>query len=67
MEVPNYERNVVLLGDLLASATFTSQTGALLYAVGVDCRGVQIFEDLAQMPHLLIAGATGSGKSAAIS
>lgn len=62
VEVPNAERSTVLLGDVLSAAP----SGALQLAVGKDVEGDAIVANLIQMPHLLIGGTTGSGKSVAI-
>ena len=62
-EVPNQTLQTVPLNDILNSAEFKSQTGALPINLGVKINGTPIFADLAKMPHLLVAGATGSGKS----
>ena len=63
VEVPNQESNVVGIKDLLESEEYTRREGKLLIALGEDVKGEPIITDLARMPHLLIAGATGSGKS----
>jgi len=62
IEVPNDTRNTVLLGDVLPA----SQPGPLQLAIGKDVEGDAITADLTTMPHLLIGGTTGSGKSVAI-
>jgi DNA segregation ATPase FtsK/SpoIIIE, S-DNA-T family len=66
VEVPNTERQVVALGDILASPEARKATGPLEVAVGRDINGKSILLDLAKMPHILIAGATGAGKSSCI-
>ena len=66
VEVPNQERSIVALGDLLQSAEARNATGPLTVPVGRDITGKTHMMDLAKMPHILIAGATGSGKSSAI-
>ncbi len=66
IEIPNQEKQVVNLKELLASPEFGAAESALTFAVGKDIGGQKIFADLDGMPHLLIAGATGSGKSACI-
>jgi len=66
VEVPNTNRQIVALGDLLRSAEARKATGPLEVAVGRDINGKAKLMDLAKMPHLLIAGATGSGKSSCI-
>ena len=63
IEVPNKETAEVLLRDLLDSDEFKKHPSPLAYAVGKDIAGNIIVSDIARMPHLLIAGATGSGKS----
>ena len=63
IEVPNAQSSSVLLRELLESDTFTQHPSDLAYAVGKDIAGKIIVSDIAKMPHLLIAGATGSGKS----
>ncbi len=66
VEVPNHTRQLVALGDLLASPEAVAATGPLEVAVGKDIAGKSVFLDLATTPHLLIAGATGAGKSSGI-
>ncbi|MEC9346992.1 MAG: DNA translocase FtsK 4TM domain-containing protein [Pseudomonadota bacterium] len=66
IELPNNAREVVYLRELLASKTFEGKPGALTLALGKDIGGEAVFADLARMPHLLIAGTTGSGKSVAV-
>ena len=66
IEVPNKENNVVLLRDLLESEEFQNHKSRLAFAVGKDIGGQVVVTDVAKMPHLLIAGATGSGKSVCI-
>jgi S-DNA-T family DNA segregation ATPase FtsK/SpoIIIE len=66
IEVPNQTRQLVALGDLLVSTEATQATGPLEVAVGKDIAGKAVFLDLATTPHLLIAGATGAGKSSGI-
>ena len=63
IEVPNKESSGVLLRELLESDEFKNHPSNLAYAVGKDIAGKIIVSDIAKMPHLLIAGATGSGKS----
>ncbi len=67
IEVPNPQISVVRLGGLLASDDFQRQHSPLALALGRDVTGNPIISDLTKLPHLLIAGATGSGKSVAIS
>ncbi|MGH7141578.1 MAG: DNA translocase FtsK [Minisyncoccia bacterium] len=66
IEVPNSSKMTVGLGTMLGSADFASAGKPLLVALGRDIAGVSHFGNLAKMPHLLIAGATGSGKSVTI-
>ncbi|MCC6458509.1 MAG: DNA translocase FtsK [Caldilineaceae bacterium] len=66
VEVPNSEPNKVGLKELMESEAFQSMKGKLRIALGEDVKGQPIVADLARMPHLLIAGATGSGKSVCI-
>jgi S-DNA-T family DNA segregation ATPase FtsK/SpoIIIE len=66
IELPNPEREMVYLRDLLASEVYERHGAALSLALGKDIGGVPIIVDLARMPHLLVAGTTGSGKSVAI-
>lgn len=66
IEVPNKENNVVLLRDLLESEEFKKHSSKVAFAVGKDIAGQTVVTDIAKMPHLLIAGATGSGKSVCI-
>ena len=66
IEVPNKENSTVTLRELLASEEFDNHTSNLAFAVGKDIGGKTIITDIAKMPHLLIAGATGSGKSVCI-
>jgi len=63
IEVPNEKRMVVRLRELLESAEFKSLNSKLTLAIGRDVSGTPVVDDLAAMPHVLIAGATGSGKS----
>ena len=66
VEVPNLESNVVGLKELMESETYTNTKGRLKIALGEDVKGQSICSDLSRMPHLLIAGATGSGKSVCV-
>lgn len=66
IEVPNKKNNLVYLRDLLEAKAFTSHSSRLAFAVGKDIGGQVVVTDIAKMPHLLIAGATGSGKSVCI-
>lgn len=66
IEVPNPTNSAVYLGDLLNSQQFKDAESKLSFAVGKDIAGQPVIADIARMPHLLIAGATGSGKSVCI-
>jgi S-DNA-T family DNA segregation ATPase FtsK/SpoIIIE len=66
IEIPNQEKQVVVLKELLAADEFQNAESVLTFAVGKDIGGKYIYARLDSMPHLLIAGATGSGKSACI-
>jgi len=66
IEIPNEEREVVYMHDVLASHAFSTKKQVLPLALGVDIAGHPVVTDLAKMPHLLIAGTTGSGKSVAV-
>ena len=66
IEVPNKENSTVLLRELLESNEFTGHGSNVAFAVGKDIGGQTVVTDIAKMPHLLIAGATGSGKSVCI-
>lgn len=66
IEVPNKETETVLLRDLLESENFKRASSKLSFAVGKDIAGQTVVTDIGKMPHLLIAGATGSGKSVCI-
>ncbi|MBD3305635.1 DNA translocase FtsK [candidate division KSB3 bacterium] len=63
IEVPNAKREFVYLRDLIESPNFVNHPSRLVLAIGKDIGGRPYFADLSKMPHLLIAGATGSGKS----
>ncbi len=63
IEVPNKDRAVIRLGHLLEQDTFRRATSPLTMALGTTIHGEPYFSDLATMPHLLVAGATGAGKS----
>ena len=66
IEVPNKENNVVYLREILEADGFQNHKSNLAFAVGKDIGGQVVVTDIAKMPHLLIAGATGSGKSVCI-
>lgn len=66
IEVPNKEMSAVLLKDILDSKEFTNHSSKLAFSVGKDISGETVVADIGKMPHLLVAGATGSGKSVCI-
>ena len=66
IEVPNVENSTVTLRELLESKEFKTSKSMLSFAVGKDLSGKVVVRDIARMPHLLVAGATGSGKSVCI-
>ena len=66
VEVPNHTRQLVSLGDIMSSAEAKAATHPLDVAIGKDIAGRSVFLNLATTPHLLIAGATGAGKSSGI-
>jgi S-DNA-T family DNA segregation ATPase FtsK/SpoIIIE len=66
VEVPNHKRQLVALGDLMVSPEATEAAHPLQVAVGKDIAGRAVFLDISTTPHLLIAGATGAGKSSGI-
>jgi S-DNA-T family DNA segregation ATPase FtsK/SpoIIIE len=66
LEIPNETRELVTLGEILASKEYDSSTSPLTLALGKDISGYPVVADLGRMPHLLIAGTTGAGKSVAI-
>ncbi|MFO1310559.1 MAG: DNA translocase FtsK 4TM domain-containing protein [Burkholderiales bacterium] len=66
LELPNPRRQTVKLIEILSSATYNDTPGALTLALGKDIAGKPVVADLARMPHLLVAGTTGSGKSVAV-
>lgn len=66
IEVPNHSAEFVTLKEMLASKTMKKHKSKLAVALGIDVTGNPIIADIASMPHVLIAGATGSGKSVAI-
>jgi len=63
IEIPNPKRQVVALQEILADAAYKKSASPLTMALGKDIMGKPVVTDLGRMPHLLIAGATGSGKS----
>jgi len=66
IEIPNLKREDVLLADLITDNKFFENKEGLILALGKNIAGEKIFTDLEKMPHLLIAGTTGSGKSVGI-
>jgi DNA segregation ATPase FtsK/SpoIIIE, S-DNA-T family len=66
IEVPNKKRDIVRLRDILESVEYVKAESCLSVALGKDTYGLPIVADIASMPHLLIAGATGTGKSVCI-
>ena len=66
IEVPNKENSAVMLRDLLETAEFKNSSSKISFAAGKDIGGKAVVTDIGKMPHVLIAGATGSGKSVCI-
>ncbi len=66
LEIPNEKREIVTLGEIIKSKPYDEVASPLALALGKDIGGIPIVADLARMPHLLIAGTTGSGKSVGI-
>ena len=66
LEIPNEQREIVSLGDILKSEVYNRSTSKLTMALGKDISGKATVADLAKMPHLLVAGTTGAGKSVAL-
>jgi len=66
LEIPNEKREIVTLGEIIKSKPYDDVSSPLALALGKDIGGVPVVADLARMPHLLIAGTTGSGKSVGI-
>ena len=66
LELPNPRRQIVKLVEILSSTTYNDTPGVLTLALGKDIAGKPVVADLARMPHLLVAGTTGSGKSVAV-
>ncbi|MEI8024878.1 MAG: DNA translocase FtsK 4TM domain-containing protein [Pseudomonadota bacterium] len=66
IQVPNQTRQDVLMGELLEHPTFSRLTSTLSFVIGKSISGQPVYADLGGMPHLLVAGSTGSGKSVGI-
>ena len=66
IEIPNNQRETVYLQEMLSSSTYTDTKSKLPIALGKDITGSAVVADLAKMPHLLVAGATGTGKSVSL-
>ncbi len=66
IEVPNFKRQTIYLKEIFDSKIYSENTSKLVLALGKDITGEIVITDLAKMPHLLVAGTTGSGKSVAI-
>ena len=66
IELPNESREMVVLHDVISSTAFSDKKKILPLALGVDIAGQSVVVDLAKMPHLLVAGTTGSGKSVSV-
>ena len=66
IEIPNTEREIVWLKDVISDPKFRRSSSRVTFALGKNIEGHPVITDLTKMPHLLVAGATGSGKSVAI-
>jgi S-DNA-T family DNA segregation ATPase FtsK/SpoIIIE len=66
IELPNIQRDIIYLRDIMLSSQMREMKSKLAFALGKDIAGNPVVADLARMPHLLIAGATGSGKSVCV-
>lgn len=66
IEVPNFKRQIIYLKEIFDSVVYKHSTSKLTLALGKDIAGNVVVADLAKMPHLLVAGTTGSGKSVAV-
>ena len=66
LELPNPRRQMVKLSEILGSQTYHASHSVVTMALGRDIAGNPVVADLAKMPHLLVAGTTGSGKSVGI-
>ena len=66
LEIPNEQREMVMLSEILSSAEYDKSNSKLTLGLGKDISGRPVVADLARMPHLLVAGTTGSGKSVGV-
>ena len=66
LEIPNQKREMVMLSEILNAPAYAGSASPVTLALGKDIAGVPVAVDLARMPHLMVAGTTGSGKSVAI-
>ncbi len=66
LEIPNPKRQIVCLSEIMGSQVYADMHSPLAIAMGKDIAGKPVVADLAKMPHVLVAGTTGSGKSVAI-
>ncbi|MGL6071679.1 DNA translocase FtsK [Craterilacuibacter sp.] len=66
LELPNPKRQIVRLAEIIGSPAYQNATSKVIMAMGKDIAGAPVVADLAKMPHMLVAGTTGSGKSVAI-
>jgi S-DNA-T family DNA segregation ATPase FtsK/SpoIIIE len=66
LEIPNPKREIVRLSEIVGSQAYADMHSKITIALGKDITGKPLVADLAKMPHLLVAGTTGSGKSVAI-
>lgn len=66
IEIPNHSRETVWLKDIVSDDRFTKHESKLAFALGKDIEGIPYVADLQKMPHLMVAGSTGSGKSVSI-
>jgi len=66
LEIPNEVRELVTLGEIIKSKTYDDMSSPLTLVLGKDIGGLPVVADLARMPHLLVGGTTGSGKSTAV-